>query len=1036
MMKVNLWKFGIILLLCLSTSVKAQKKIKVACVGNSVTYGSSLPDRERNAYPFQLQRMLGDNYEVSNFGRSGTTLLNEGHRPYTQQPEYKNALAFAADKVIIHLGLNDTDPRNWPNYNTSFIADYLALIASFREVNPDCEIWICRLSPIFSRHPRFKSGTRDWYGDIQNEIERVATYAHVGLIDFQEGLYNRPNLLADALHPNIEGAEIIARTVYSRLTGNYGGLQMPVLYTDKMVLQRNKQLELSGIANAGEKVTVSIDNKQYQARAGFDGKWDVVVSPMQAGGPYTLTISTDNRTLTYRDVLVGEVWLCSGQSNMAFMLKQAATGKKDIAHADNSNIRLFDMKPRWNTSNIEWSISALDSINVLKYYKDTRWTDCNSQTAASFSAIAYYFGKMLSDSLGVPVGLIQNAIGGSTCESWIDRRTLEYNYPDILNDWKKNDHIMEWARMRASKNIKQATNPLQRHPYEPCYLFESGIIPLAKYPVNGIVWYQGESNENNIEIHEYLFPLLVNSWRTNWNNDSLPFYYVQLSSIDRPSWPQFRDSQRRMMNKIPNIYMTVSSDKGDSLDVHPRSKKEIGERLAASALNNSFNKKNIIPSGPLFSKAELCGEAINLTFNYSEGMHTSDNKELRMFEVAEFDGIYYPAQAVIEQNRIKVWSDKVRNPRFVRYGWQPFTRANLVNTSGFPASTFKADCWADFEWNKAPKHKSLPDFPIKDGVSASFAGLSKQDLLVAGGCNFPDTPVAEGGKKVYYNEIWGMNLSANTWVKVGKLPYKVAYGASVSVEEGVVCIGGVNDKSSLRFVTLIGWDAQHKNVKLKKLPELPFAVDNGTATLVGRMIYLTGGNQAGKETNNLLCLDMDNLDKGWQLKLAYPGAQRVQPVMIAVDGKLYLAGGFQSSKENNPVLSADMLCYDPSVGKWSVENELPLDADNTPCYSVGAFGTTVAGRILLMGGVNSGIFRKTLLGDVPADYMTKSVDWYRFNPDLFSYDTKKHCWNKIGSYPCLARAGAAVVAEGNRLFVICGELKPGIRTPEVNMLEF
>lgn len=681
-------KILIFLLLLSSVSLWSKGKIKVACVGNSVTYGYLLPDREINAYPFQLQRMLGDGYEVGNFGKSGATLLNLGHRPYMQQEEFKKAMAFAADRVVIHLGLNDTDPRDWPNFRDEFINDYRALIDSFRRVNPTCKIWICRLSPITHLHPRFRSGTRDWYGQIQLAIENIATHANVGLIDFEEGLFNRPDLLPDALHPNIEGAGILAKTVYTTLTGNYGGLQMPQIYSDNMVLQRETSLKISGIANAGEKVTVEINGQKQTTNAGENGKWNVTLNPLKAGGPYTLSIQAKSRKLLYKNVLVGEVWVCSGQSNMAFMLKQAVTAKEAIAGAKNPVIRLFDMKPRWETYAVEWNASVLDSLSRLQYYKETSWKECEPENAASFSAIGYYFGKMLADSLGVPVGLINNAVGGSPCESWIDRRTLQYELPDMLNDYTRNDMLQDWVRERAALNVKQSKNKQQRHPYEPCYLFESGILPLAQYTVKGVAWYQGESNAHNMELYEKLFPMMVNSWRKYWNNPSLPFVYVQLSSLNRPSWPWFRDAQRRLMNQISDAYMVVSSDKGDSLDVHPRMKKEIGERAGRWMLNKVYKRDGVTPSGPLFRTVSFKDALAYITFDYAQGLCTSDGKALRSFEIAGDDKVYYPASAEIVDGKVKIWSDKVSNPLFVRYGWQPFSRANLVNGNGLPASTF------------------------------------------------------------------------------------------------------------------------------------------------------------------------------------------------------------------------------------------------------------------------------------------------------------------------------------------------------------
>lgn len=672
------------------SAIYAGQKIKVSCIGNSVTYGYLLPEREVNAYPAQLQRLLGEKYAVANFGKSGATLLRKGHRPYTEQEEYRQALEYAGDMVVIHLGLNDTDPRNWPNYRDDFIRDYTDLIASFRKVNPRCKIWICRLSPIGNRHPRFRSGTRDWYTDIQQKIEKIAADNKVGLIDLQAPLYHRPDLLPDALHPVTEGAAILAKTVYSALTGDYSGLHMPDIYTDNMVLQRDRPLLISGSADAGQKVSVSIAGQKQSTQTTSDGKWNITLKPLPAGGPYTLKINTDNRTLVYHNVLIGEVWLCSGQSNMAFMLKQAATASEDLRQANNPHIRLFNMRPRWETYAMEWESSVLDSLNRLEYYTIQGWTICNARTLPDFSAVAYHFGKMLADSLNVPVGLICNAVGGSPCESWISRHTLEFDFPDILCDWKNNDMIQDWVRERASLNIKKAGNPFQRHPYEPCYLFESGIFPLMQYPIQGVIWYQGESNAHNTELHEILFPMLVNDWRNYWQQPEMPFYYVQLSSLNRPSWPWFRDSQRRILKAIPHSGMAVSSDLGDSLDVHPRHKKEIGERLARQALCHTYHRA-ILPSGPLFRKIKTEGKQAILEFDYAEDLKTADGQALRTFETAGDNGIFYPATAIIKGNRIIVESEKVSRPHAVRYGWQPFTRGNLVNKDNLPASTFRTD---------------------------------------------------------------------------------------------------------------------------------------------------------------------------------------------------------------------------------------------------------------------------------------------------------------------------------------------------------
>ena len=682
----------LMVVLCCTGAYAQQKKIKVACVGNSITYGSGVANREVNAYPVKLQGMLGEEYEVGNFGKPGATLLNKGHRPYTQQQEYKDAIAFAGDIVVIHLGINDTDPRNWPNYQDEFIEDYRSLIKSFREANPKARFLIARMTPLSDRHWRYESGTRDWHEQIQEAIACVARAEGIQMINFFEPLHPYPFILEDNIHPNAEGAEMLAKIVYGGITGDYGGLQMSPYYTDNMVLQYGRQIELQGMANAGEKVSVSIAGQKHRATADTDGKWTVALSPLRAGGPYTLKIEAGKKELVYKNVMAGEVWLCSGQSNMEFQLNQSATGKEDIPMAENRNIRLFDMKARWRTNPVEWDASVLDSLNHLQYFHDTQWTECTPQTAARFSAIAYHFGKMLQDSLQVPIGLICNAVGGSPTEAWVSRRMLEFEFPAILRDWTKNDFIQDWVRGRAAQNIRKSKDKFQRHPYEPCYLFESAILPMQQFPIRGVIWYQGESNAHNIEAHEKLFERLVRSWRQYWEDEEMPFYYVQLSSLNRPSWPLFRDSQRRMMQDIDNSGMAVSTDKGNPTDVHPTEKREVGQRLAYWALNETYGFSNVVPSGPLYSDVEFKKGAAYVSFDYDEGLRPAkEGEELLTFEIAGEDRRFYPAKAVVEGNRVKVWSKDVKNPTIVRYGWQPYTKANLVNGAGLPASTFRSD---------------------------------------------------------------------------------------------------------------------------------------------------------------------------------------------------------------------------------------------------------------------------------------------------------------------------------------------------------
>ncbi|WP_073348374.1 cyclically-permuted mutarotase family protein [Bacteroides congonensis] len=1037
---------SVCLFVCWTISSAQQQRIKVACVGNSITYGTGLSDRLVQSYPVQLQKMLGTRYEVGNFGKPGATLLNQGHRPYIRQEEYQKALDFAGDIVVIHLGINDTDPRNWPNYRDFFVKDYLNLIDTFRKANPGARIIIARMTPIADRHPRFQSGTRDWHGEIQTAIEAVARYAGVQLIDFHEPLYPYPFLLPDAVHPTAEGAAIMAKTVYSAITGDYGGLKLSPLYTDNMVLQRDTPLLIQGTANAGEQVTVSIDRQQWITKTAPDGKWSVKLSPLKAGGPYTLAVSTQKRILKYTNVLAGEVWLCSGQSNMEFMLSQTTTGKKDIPQAADEQLRLYDMKARWRTDAVQWDASVLDSLNHLQYYKDTEWQTCTPDNAARFSAVAYYFGRMLRDSLKVPVGLICNAIGGSPTESWIDRNTLEYHFPAILKDWTHNDFIQDWVRGRAALNIKQSKEKYQRHPYEPCYLYESGIRPLAQYPVKGVIWYQGESNAHNYEAHEKLFKLLISSWRKNWENEELPFYYVQLSSIARPSWPWFRDSQRRMMNEIPNTGMAVSSDNGDSLDVHPRNKKPIGERLARWALNKTYGMSHILPSGPLFQQADFRENAVYVTFNYGKGLKSADGRPLRTFEVAETDGIYYPAVAEIIDGRIKVYSEQVKHPRYVRYGWQPFTRANLVNEAGLPASTFRAEASERFITDiHLQKMEGFPQSEkgFKLGVSACYSGILSGNLLMAGGCNFPGVPASDGGKKKFYRGIYAATINTDTvlaWRKVGELPVASAYGVSVSCPDGIICIGGTDGKDALTSVYKISWGRNPKAAKqgkvvIETLPALPYALDNMCGTLIGGQLFVAGGNRNGKPSNSFLCLDLDRLETGWQELPNFPGDARTQAVCAGQfkdgEARIFLWGGFAASTDGKPAtLSTDGYCYSSLSRQWT-PIATPTGNDGET-ISLGG-GTAIAineNLILCTGGVNKDIFLAALR-QPQKDYLLHPAEWYKFNDRILIYDISQNTWQEVARTPQTARAGAALVGWDKTYYNINGELKPGIRTPEI-----
>jgi len=681
--------FGIItmLVLLIGGNTYAQK-IKVACIGNSVTAGYLLTRPEKESYPAQLQQLLGSPYLVGNFGHSGATLLKKGHNPYFKTKAFKDALSFSADIAIIHLGLNDTDPRNWPNYKDGFQPDYQWLIDSLKQENPKLKIYLCKLSPIFSGHPRFKSGTRDWYWQIQDKIEQIAKVNRLELIDLNMALNNRPELFGDNLHPDVAGAGIIAKTIYGHLTGNFGAFKLNALFADHMVLQRDEPIPVYGTGNAGDEIEVQFNQITQRAITDRNGRWKVFFKPMKFGGPYTLKVNAGQHRVLLKDIMIGDVWLCAGQSNMAFPLKSSATAQATLNHLNkNLPIRVLKYNLLAETDNLAWDEKTLQQINELNYFSGT-WVKTDENTIADFSAVAYYFGEKLALTEKIPIGLIQMAVGGSTLESWIDRKTLEQDdlLVDLSANWRKSDFIQDWVRGRADVNLKNAINPKQRHPYGPAYNYEAGISNLIGFPIKGVIWYQGESNAHYVELFNHEFPLLVKSWREKWQHN-FPFYYVQLSSIDRHSWPYFRDAQRKLEMVIPNSGMAVSSDLGDSLNVHPIHKKEIGERLALLALKNTYHK-NIEERGPVVVKAVTRQNTIIITFSHAKKLMPGTGSVLHGFEVEDDRGNRHFVNAAVFNNEVRLTVPRQFKIRRVLYAWQPFTRANLINEAMLPASTF------------------------------------------------------------------------------------------------------------------------------------------------------------------------------------------------------------------------------------------------------------------------------------------------------------------------------------------------------------
>lgn len=1010
----NLKTATLLIALMSLTLLNAAEKVKVACVGNSITYGYGIEDRDTWSYPSQLQRMLGDAYEVGNFGHSGATLLRHGHKPYFKTPEFKQALDFAGDIAVIHLGVNDTDPRNWPNYNAEFVGDYLALIDSLRAVNPQVRIILAELSPLRAGHHRFETGTRDWRLEIQDAIRNVAKIAGVELIDFNQPLRDRQNLIFDNVHPDALGAQYLAETAYRGITGDYGGLSLPPVWQSGMVVQRNRPLLINGTADAGSPITLTLDNRSYHALTDNRGQWSITTAPLVTGPEYTLTVSDGKTTIKLDDILAGEVWLALGQSNMEFYLDRAIGGKETADNSTDPMFRFLDMKEIARTDDILWSDSIVELMDDLKHYRPATWQQAMPETSAWLSAVGYWFGRNLRDSLNVPVGIISAPVGGSPAESWIDINTIEANVPRILINPTGNDYLQPWVQKRIKDNLGDRFKT-DLHPYLPGYLFASAIRPLQSFPVAGAIWYQGESNAHNPELHSRLFPLMIDSWRREFKNDTLPVYFVQLSSMNRPSWADFRDSQRRLALEIPNVGMAVSHDHGHKTDVHPKNKKPVGERLARLALNRTYGF-DIEDQGPTPVKAFAHDGMVTITFDHADGLKDKNADTPQYFEIAETEGLYFPADAEINDNTITLKSMNVSKPRYVRYAWQPFTKAALINSDSLPASTFK------LEVDNAAGYDMEPGY--EKGVSAMFAGTLGNNLIVAGGCNFPDDPMGPISSKKSYQGIYAASADNPVWQRVGSLPEPTAYGMSADVYDGLFFGGGVTPDGPTTRTMLFNESGLHE------LPPLPVPIDNAYAAGLRNVVYIAGGNVNGKPSNTLYALDMENLQAGWKKLKSFPGNPRVQPVLAASMGNLYMWGGFAGKHDGkDATLETSGLMYDPAKNKWS-PIATPRNADGEEIsLGGGAAATFIDGPIVVAGGVNKDVFLEALQNQAP-DYLQHPIDWYAFNKNVMVYFPGDNTWRIEETIPDAARAGAAIMTILNTVYIYGGELKPRIRTAE------
>ena len=479
-----------------------------------------------------------------------------------------------------------------------------------------------------------------------------------------------------------------------------GAVKLPSLISNNMVLQQNSEVALWGWADPGEKVVIntSWNNKITKVSANNSGKWITYVKTSSAGGPYTIIFQASNE-IKVENVLLGEVWLASGQSNMEFfvgkMKSSSYTGvinyQEEIKSANYPLIRQIDV-PNKNAAEPKEDFTG-------------SWNVCSPQTVDTFSAVAYYFALQLYKNTGYPVGIINSTWGGTAAESWTKREVLEAdkdlrvtvsrydsmvkNYPAALE--KYNAALQNWKLDSLSKP-KPSAIAKPNNDKAPFRLYNGMIAPLIPYTLKGIIWYQGESNADRAYQYRTLFPAMIRSWRSDFKNEKLPFYFVQISP-HRSQNAEIRDAQLFTYRSVPNTGMVVTTDNGDSLNIHPRDKKLVGDRLSLWALHNEYGKKDVIFSGPLFRSMKSKGNKIILHFDYAESGLVAQNGELKEFIIAGDDQKFVPATAVIEGDEVIVWSNEIKKPVAVRFAWKNVPHPNLYNKAGLPASPFRTDNW-------------------------------------------------------------------------------------------------------------------------------------------------------------------------------------------------------------------------------------------------------------------------------------------------------------------------------------------------------
>jgi len=484
------------------------------------------------------------------------------------------------------------------------------------------------------------------------------------------------------------------------------------VFSDNMVLQQGQPLPVWGWADDGEVITVRFRGQTASATA-LNGKWSLRLHSVKAGGPDTFTVSSKSRTVKFTNVLVGEVWVCSGQSNMQWPMTASFEPEADIASATNTLIRLLPV-PRVKS----------DAPSVVM---KSAWRVCSPDAVKNFSAVGYYFGRDLQKARRVPVGLIESDWGGSPAEAWMSREALEINpryqkeildaYPAAEQAWReaiaafdKEAQAASLAKAEAQKANKPVEKPFTKQPpwkpWKPSELYNGMIAPLIPYAIKGAIWYQGESNAGKAHQYRTLFPDMIRCWRRDWGQSDFTFLAVQLAPFmpikDEPAestWAELREAQLLSTKVLPKVGMAVITDVGDSKDIHPKKKQPVGERLALAARGIAYGEK-VEFSGPVYRSLKVEGGKAILSFDHvGKGLEARDGA-LRGFAICGADQKFVWANAEIVGNTVVVNSPQVIQPVAVRYGWADCPVVNLWNKDGLPATPFRTD---DFPMTTAPK---------------------------------------------------------------------------------------------------------------------------------------------------------------------------------------------------------------------------------------------------------------------------------------------------------------------------------------------